>query len=137
MRFQMNWRRLFALLGLLAGVALFAACGSDETGDNNQGNQPGNGEELVGEDSSVVGGGCFEDDACEGKCMTGSDWPGGMCTLECDNDTDCPDLSYCIAIERGICLMDCYEDADCPSGYECDDKDREGHRGEAYVCVED
>ncbi len=125
----------FTLLFALTGAV---ACGSDDTsgggtdGKDNQGQ-----EELVGEDSRFVGGGCFDNDGCEEICMTGSDWPGGMCTLQCDDDTDCPDLSYCIAFERGICLMDCIEDEDCPIGYRCDDEDRHGHRGDIYVCVKD
>ena len=114
------------------GLAL--ACGDDETGDSSG---PGDGEEVVSEDSPVVGGGCFDNEGCEERCLTGSDWPGGMCTLDCDSDSDCPDASNCIAKERGVCLMECGEDDDCPSGYECDDEDREGHAGKVYVCVKD
>ena len=140
----MNRRRLgltaaVALILLLA-MSLIVGCGSDDTsggGSDANDNQGQGAEEVVGEDSRFVGGGCFEDEACEEICMTGSDWPGGMCTLDCDDDRDCPDLSYCVAFERGICLLDCIEDEDCPIGYECDDEDRHGHRGEVYVCVKD
>ncbi len=135
------WWTKLVVLAVLLTVYGAMACGSDDTSNRNHnqanGNQSSGEEELVGEDSPVVGGGCFENDACEEICMTGDDWPGGMCTVECEDDRDCPDLSYCVAIERGICLMDCIEDDDCPSGYECDDIDREGHRGEVYVCVKD
>ena len=141
MRFRNPCWTGLAVLALLLAVSGGVACGSDETTDGGEnqvdGNQTSSEEELVGEDSRVVGGGCFENDGCEELCMTGSDWPGGMCTVECDDDRDCPDLSYCVAIERGICLMDCIVDEDCPSGYTCDDIDREGHRGEIYVCVKD
>lgn len=91
----------------------------------------------VSEDSSTVGGPCTSNDDCKEICLTGSDWPGGMCTLSCRDDADCPGGSACIDEERGVCLMECRGDEDCPSGYECDDEDRKGHRGKIHVCMED
>lgn len=131
---QAKWLNAVAVLFLIAGVALlFSGCGEDETGDT----EPEGTEEFVGEESPTVGGTCTDNEDCQEKCLTGGDWPGGMCTVSCSDDRDCPDLSYCIEEERGVCLMDCMEDDDCPSGYECEDEDREGHRGKAYVCVGD
>lgn len=132
LRSMLSNRKLSMLVVFFAALALVVGCGGDETGDRTDDNDT-----EVSEDSPVVGGECNDDEDCEERCLTGDDWPGGMCTLNCDDDTDCPDYSYCIEEERGVCLMDCYEDDDCPSGYKCDDEDREGHKGKIYVCVED
>lgn len=132
LRLFSHTRRLSLLVVAIATVALTIGCGGDDTTDRSTGET---GE--VNHESPTVGGDCSDDEDCEQTCLTGDDWPGGMCTLSCDDDADCPDYSYCIETERGVCLMDCYEDDDCPAGYECEDEKREGHRGEAYVCVED
>ena len=97
----------------------------------------GCGGEEVGEDSATVGGACSSDRDCKEVCLTGSDWPGGMCSLRCDSDDDCPYGSHCIDTERGVCMMACRSDDDCPGGYECDDEDRRGHSGKIHVCEGD
>lgn len=112
---------LLATLGLAAGLLVaLPGCG-----------------DPVGPESSTVGGMCSSDADCDEKCLTGDDWPGGMCTLSCNSNGDCPPGSACIEEERGVCLIECRGDDDCPSGYECDDEDREDGRGKADVCVED
>ncbi len=90
---------------------------------------------AVGDESRTVGGPCETHSDCSDRCLV--DWPGGMCTLTCESDDDCPTGSACIDYQDGVCLMKCEEDRDCPGGYECDDKDRFGHSGKMDVCEED
>ena len=116
--FERVWR--WMLVGGAALLLLSSGCSED-----------------VGEDSRTVGGMCTSNSDCRDRCLTGSDWPGGMCTVSCRDDYDCPSGSACIDKERGVCLMECRGDDECPGGYECDDEDRLGHSGKRYVCVED
>ncbi len=104
---------------LLVGLSLLAGCGDDP----------------VGENSRVVGGPCEGHSDCEERCLVS--FPGGMCTLTCESDGDCPGGSACVDVQDGVCLMECQEDRDCPGGYECDDEDRFGASGEVDICEED
>ncbi len=112
--------RLMAMAATLAAaLCLLAGCGDASVGDH----------------STAVGGSCDYHSDCDDFCLT--DWPGGMCTILCDDDSACPRDSACIDKEHGVCLMECSADRDCPGGYECDDEDRRGHPGKRDVCVED
>lgn len=82
-----------------------------------------------------IGAECSQHADCDERCVTGGDFPGGMCTLSCDGDPDCPSGTSCVAEEDGICLLQCEADRDCPGGYECDDVRRRGSGGEAQVCI--
>lgn len=112
------WCKLL-VAGALVGLLAFTGCGDP----------------MVGADSSAVGGSCDRHSDCDDICL--SDWPGGMCTILCDDDADCPLDTACIQKEHGVCLLECQRDRDCPGGYECDDEDRRGHPGKRDVCVED
>ncbi len=90
----------------------------------------------VGNGSPGVGGACNDDFDCEGTCLRGGDFPDGTCSFECRDDGDCPVGTACIDTKGGVCLLLCDRDSDCRGGYECDDKDREGHGGEARVCID-
>lgn len=51
----------------------------------------------------------------EGKCG------GGMCTLECRSDRDCPSDMVCR--DKKYCLFSCNSDRDCFDGWQCKEKD--------------
>lgn len=91
--------------------------------------------EDVGSDSAFVGGPCAHDPDCDGRCVEGNDFPGGTCTVECHDDEDCPGGTHCIDRAGGVCLLSCEHDADCRGGYDCRDVSREGHGGDAAVCI--
>jgi hypothetical protein len=91
----------------------------------------------VGLDGDVVGGSCRDSRDCAERCVRGSDFPGGTCTVDCRDDRDCPASTYCIDVSGGICLLDCYDDRDCRRGYDCSNKRRRGTSGRAYVCIDD
>ena len=73
-----------------------------------------------------VGGACHTDDDCfHGQCCTdGANCAGGMCTLPCSVDTECPDFMAC---EHNICFFACDADTDCATGQTCEHHD--GNRG--------
>lgn len=108
-----------ALLTLLT-----SACGNDS------------GEDGIGNAGDVVGGPCQTTDACaEGsECIVGGDFPGGMCTVACSSDADCPGATRCISNEGGICMLPCETKADCREGFQCEGKSREGGDGDKKVC---
>ena len=60
--------------------------------------------------SRAVGARCDSSDECDDRCLAPTaTWPGGMCTLSCDDDGDCPDDARCAAEEGGVCLFECNE----------------------------
>jgi hypothetical protein len=91
----------------------------------------------VGHDGGLVGGGCGSSRDCVERCVTGGDYPGGTCTVNCRDDFDCPDTTYCVDRRDGICLLGCGSDRDCRPRYECSDERRHGHRGDIPVCIGD
>lgn len=80
-----------------------------------------------------VGGECDRHADCNQRCLTGSEFPDGMCTVSCDDDYDCPSDASCVSRRDGVCLLMC--DRDCPGGYECDSESRRGHGGRTDVCI--
>jgi hypothetical protein len=109
-------------IGLTALVLLLIGCRGDE----------------VGPSGGIVGGACASDRDCAHRCLSdNSHYPGGMCTLSCSRDADCPSGTSCVDDAGGICAINCVSDGDCrPFGrdYRCDDKGRKGAGGEALVC---
>jgi hypothetical protein len=90
--------------------------------------------------SPVVHADCSSDDDCAKRCVTGDrELPGGLCTLSCDHNDDCPSGTYCIDKLGGICLVACSGMQECDdfhSGYLCKDKkDIEGKP--QLVCLGD
>ena len=86
-----------------------------------------------------VGAACRDHFDCKDRCL--SDWPGGMCTLDCRDDRDCPPDSACSDTKGGVCLLLCRSNSECrdmlgDSDYKCDDlRNRGGGRDD--VCVPD
>jgi hypothetical protein len=119
--------RLASILFVLAAATL-AACGDDGSS--------GGSADGIGNDGDVVGGPCDAETACaEGsECISGGDFPGGMCTVSCSADADCPEGTYCISNEGGICMLPCDSKADCRDGFQCEGKSKEDGAGEKKVC---
>ena len=84
-----------------------------------------------------VGGECDVHADCNERCVKGSDFPGGMCTVACDDYRDCPGGTSCISTRDGICIPECDGDRDCFGGYECESKSRHGEGGSDRVCFGD
>ena len=95
------------------------------------------GEITAGPNSTTVGAACTADGQCQQQCLVNDrHFPGGMCTVACTRDADCPAGSLCIDEEGGVCVVTCAADADCAAfgrGFACD---REGRLsgGEAAIC---
>lgn len=84
-----------------------------------------------------VGGSCSYHADCKERCVTGRHYPGGMCTISCDDDYDCPSATYCIDRSGGICMLACDRHSDCRRDYRCDRQNRHGHSGRIDVCIGD
>lgn len=84
--------------------------------------------------SEDVGGPCEADEECadESVCEEGSLFPQGMCTLECETQSDCIPSTVCS--EQGVCLIRCFADSDCRTNYSCIDVKRIGGGAEP-VCA--
>lgn len=82
-----------------------------------------------------IGAECRQHSDCDDRCVTGREFPDGMCTRTCDSDNDCPSGTSCVDERDGICLLRCEADRDCPGGYECDEERRRGDSGEVEVCI--
>ena len=96
------------------------------------------GDITVGPNSALVGAACAADGECRQQCLINDrHFPGGMCTLACASDADCPGGSACIAEEGGVCVVACRSDADCAAfgrGFACDQESRQGGGGEVSIC---
>ena len=120
--------RTFPLASLTIAFVVLAACGDDVSS--------GGSADGIGNDGEVVGGPCDAESACASgsECITGGDFPGGMCTVSCSADADCPEGTYCISNEGGICMLPCDSKADCREGFQCEGKSKEDGAGEKKVC---
>ena len=110
------------LAWLLFSLALLG-CGDDGPG--------------IGPGSRLVGGACDADHHCQGRCVGGKHYPGGMCTFSCRDDRDCPGGTFCVADHGGICALACGHPRDCaPLGppYTCNSHSRHGAPGNVHVC---
>lgn len=125
MRFWTGWRLIApGLLGLWLG----ASCNSQHGGGG------GGCGGAVGPEGDVVGGPCRDHVDCSDRCVRGGSYPDGTCTVNCEDDRDCPDGTWCVDRNGGVCLLDCRSSGDCRPGYRCRDTDREGAGGERPVC---
>ena len=112
------------ILGITAGLglALVLGCGHD----------------TVGPHGDLVGGACISDRDCQATCISNSShYPGGMCTVPCDTDLDCPPDTMCVDDSDGVCAVWCLDYRDCEDfgrGYTCDSVGRKGASGDTTVC---
>jgi hypothetical protein len=115
-----SMRVLLFIMVCLGGVA---GCGDDGTSG-------------VGTEGDVVGGPCTDTSECAdgSTCLDEGDFPGGTCTVACDDDADCPAGSLCISSEGGVCLLPCDSKDECREGYECEGKSKQNGEGDSKVC---
>jgi len=88
--------------------------------------------------SRSVGARCDGTDDCDQRCLSGADYPGGFCTLDCDDDTDCPDDTVCVVDEGNVCLFPCAENPDCQflgAGWQCLDRPPANGGDPIRVCL--
>jgi hypothetical protein len=65
-----------------------------------------------------IGGLCDSDrDCADGFCCTTDNCGGGMCTVACSHDEDCPDEMAC---EHEVCFFVCGSDEDCAEAMSCE-----------------
>src|SRR5262245_9543481 len=95
------------------------------------------GDITAGPSSTSVGAACTADNQCQQQCLVDdSRFPGGMCTVPCQRDADCPGGSACIAHNGGVCVVTCHGDADCAAfgrGFACAVDSRETG-GDVMIC---
>jgi hypothetical protein len=87
--------------------------------------------------SRAVGARCASNAECDTQCLTTPEWPGGFCTLLCDDDTGCPDGTRCIEENGGVCAFACGADAACTflgTDYTCKSRDSHGGGTKVMVC---
>ena len=90
--------------------------------------------------SRELGARCDVAAECDERCLAPStDWPGGFCTITCDNDADCPTEAACIdeGGNDGVCAFICASDPGCVflgAGYECHERDVHGLPVKVMVC---
>ena len=103
---------------MLATIALVAACQSSDV-------------------SRSVGARCDTNAECDTECLSSGDWPGGFCTVLCDNDMSCPENTRCIEENGGVCAFSCSVDANCSflgTGYTCKAIDSHGGGVKVMIC---
>ena len=91
---------------------------------------------------SALGSRCSKaSDCASGVCNLSGDFPGGVCTKDCDSTADCPTNFTCISNSSGICLQTCSAEADCAaygSAWTCREQSLEDGKeqasGKARVC---
>lgn len=92
----------------------------------------------VGAGSALVGRTCTANQDCEQTCLSNdSHYPGGMCTVRCNTQQDCPAGTACVDEKEKICSVTCVNNADCAAfgrGFVCDARSRVGSAGSALVC---
>jgi transcriptional regulator with XRE-family HTH domain len=93
-------------------------------------------------EAGVPGESCAVADDCEsGRCEIGGSFPGGICTVACDSDADCPDGFACISRGSGICLQRCTTTQECEdqrgSDWQCREESLEEGGGNELVCIGD
>jgi len=80
---------------------------------------------------------CDRSEECNERCLTGTDYPGGFCTIGCARSTECPSDTTCADREGGICLFQCTGNVDCTflgTGWGCKSVDLRGGGIQVMVC---
>lgn len=98
-----------SLLGLALGALLSITCAPP--------GPPGGDCRFNPHCAGGVGGFCDKDVECaSGHCCTNKACDGGMCTFECDADSECPVGMLC---DGGNCFYACDTAAECAAGQKC------------------
>ncbi len=124
------WRQAMTLRWIravnLGTVLLLAGCSDSNAGPFTS----------VGPGSAQVGGSCSTDTQCQSRCVTSDGFPGGMCTVSCASDADCPLGTGCIDDNGGICAVLCTTNACSAFGptWTCSERNRPGDNGKISVC---
>lgn len=88
--------------------------------------------------SRSLGARCDLSVECDGKCLPpGANWPGGFCTVACDNNSGCQEDALCVEEAGGVCAFACAETANCAflgPGYVCKQRDGKGGGTKVMVC---
>lgn len=73
----------------------------------------------------TLGARCDAVSDCEQRCLMPSrNTPGGMCSLSCTKNSDCPGDSVCADRDGGICLYPCKTETQCQflgTGWYCEE----------------
>ena len=93
------------------------------------------------ESTGVVGSCCKVKADCNDGLNCFTQFPAGYCSLDCEADRVCPQLSHCVRIESHsmgtlgyLCLTDCGENLPaCRQAYSCQKASSSG----IYVCFPD
>ncbi|AWV89002.1 hypothetical protein [Bradymonas sediminis] len=112
--------RFFLMVCFCFGLFLFSGC-ADDAFDG-------------------VGDTCAHDRDCPapGTCLTGGDYPGGMCSVECNHSGQCPSATECIDKSGGVCLFRCDSNRDCPNNWECSSEKLRGNKDvKVKICIGD
>jgi hypothetical protein len=109
-------------LALLALALLLCACG------------------VSSDVSRALGARCEMHDECDDRCLTGPEFPLGMCSESCDRDSACPEGASCADVEGGVCLFACRDDDGCAflgAGWTCRSEPERGAQpgDEVTVCI--
>jgi hypothetical protein len=86
--------------------------------------------------SRSIGARCDVSSECDERCLTGGDFPGGFCSISCDNNTGCPNGTVCMNDQGGACMFTCAADPDCAflgAGWTCKEVDAKP-TGKVMVC---
>lgn len=73
--------------------------------------------------SRTIGARCDVSTQCDERCLTGGEFPGGFCSISCDNNLGCPADTACADDQGGVCLFLCSGDPDCTflgAGWKCE-----------------
>ncbi len=92
-----------------------------------------------GTPADVMGGPCTVQSCAPGShCLTGADFPDGMCVIACSvANPSCPEASVCVEEEGQNCLPSCSSPQNCRLGYTCKGKKNVVGGGESLVCLKE
>jgi hypothetical protein len=70
---------------------------------------------------------CHSDQDCQDPWICVTEFPGGICSHDCEPNPSCTDISHCVRIKvegvghvGALCLLDCLmDDPQCRPGYRC------------------
>jgi hypothetical protein len=86
--------------------------------------------------SRQLGARCDLAAECDERCLTGTAYPGGFCSITCDSTSACPEGAFCMDDQNGVCLFACIDDRDCGflgAGWSCLEHDAHP-TGKVKVC---